>query len=362
MRRFLGSFIVVAALIVGSSGAASAAPPAVRCGDTIAGTVTLTRSLRCTGVAFYIDGPPEVVLDLAGFTVRGPGADSGIPTISYPVELSDAGLVLTVRNGAIRGWGTILNETDRATVTTTTVTVVDVGAFTAGETLWLTIQSSRYRNAGNVSAYDGWVRMTDSVFDGTWIGGGVRSSAYVTRSTIKNVPGTAVETSEGNIEVTDSAIVNSGTAIGAYWTSVDISNSVIKGNDIGVSTSLGGSLSGYRADTIVNSSFVGNGTALELGVAATVTGNTFSRNDRAVDSRTVDRLLPARIELNSNVLTHNGDAIYVDGPSVLTSNRAVTNRGIGIYTPDATDLGGNIAYLNGVSPQCTGAVCSTRTS
>ena len=362
MRRFLGSLIVIAALTVGPSGAASAAPPpGVRCGDTVSGTVTLTRSLSCRGVAFHVHAPDELILDLAGFTLTGPGRDSGIPAIAYTGDAYEDTLTLTIHNGAVRGWGKMI-DAFWATVTTTAVKVVDVDHFTDGDSLRLTIQSSRYRNAGNVAGYGGSVTVIDSVLDSTWITGGVSFGADVIRSTIKNVPGTALSASEGGIDVTDSVIVNTGTAIAAYWSGVNVTRSVLKNNEVGVFTDRGGSISAGWTDTFVDSSFVGNGTALSLSIDATVTGNTFTRNDRAVYSDTADRFLVQQIELYSNVLTRNGDAIYVDGPSVLKNNRAVANRGIGIYAPDATDLGGNIAYRNGVSPQCTGVVCTTSRS
>ena len=47
---------------------------------------------------------------------------------------------------------------------------------------------------------------------------------------------------------------------------------------------------------------------------------------------------------------------------MLRENRAVGNQGVGIDAPDATDLGGNIAYRDGVSGQCTGVICTTSTS
>lgn len=64
--------------------------------------------------------------------------------------------------------------------------------------------------------------------------------------------------------------------------------------------------------------------------------------------------------LDGNDLRRNGDAIYVDSVAHVHANTAIANTGWGIWTPLATDLGGNVAYRNGTEPQCVGVVCSGR--
>jgi len=356
MRRFLGVTMVVGALVLGSSGAATAAPPpTLRCGDTVSGSVRLVRSLSCAGTALYLDGPTD--LDLGGFTVRGPGRASAVPAISSMAGVQDD-LRLTLRNGTVAGWGELLEAESTPNVTTTAVTVADLGRFTNAYFIVLTIESSRYRNAGAIGEFSAIVHATDSVLQATWIAGGPQGGAHLERTTIKDVPGTAIDISEGSVVVIDSVLVDNGVAISTDWSYVAVDGTLVRGNGIGVRTGRGPNVSGGGNDSVVDSSFVANGTALELEVDATVTGNDFRRNDRAVVSRTAELDPPASIALSSNTLTRNGDAIHVDGPSALRGNRAVGNTGIGIYAPAATDLGGNIATRNGVEPQCTGVVCA----
>ena len=152
--------------------------------------------------------------------------------------------------------------------------------------------------------------------------------------------------------------MSNGIAIASSWAGLEVRGSVLKSNGVAIQTDRGGDVFGGWTDSIADSTFVDNGTALHLGVDASVTRNDFRRNGHAIDSRTGGGFLEATIALEANSLTHNGDAIYVDGPASLKDNRAIANTGIGIYTPRAVDLGGNIAYRNGVDPQCTGVVCT----
>ncbi|WP_156043853.1 hypothetical protein [Cellulomonas sp. URHE0023] len=318
--------------------------------------MTLTRSLRCPGVALHLAGSTQI--DLGGFSLRGPGKDSGVPALEF-VGWEDP-QTLGVRNGTLKDWGLLVSSGGSPTVTTSAVNVADLGQFTDAVYTAVTIESSRYRNAGAIGAFSvTTTRISDSVLSATWLQSAGYGNITVERSTIKDVPGAAIAVSEGIVNLTDSRLTNNGVGISSAWTGTHVSRSVLKSNGVAIQTDSGGDVFGEWTDSIADSTFVDNGTALQLGVNATVTGNDFRRNEHAVDSRTGGSFLEATIALEANSLTHNGDAIYVDGPSSLKDNRAIANTGIGIYTPRATDLGGNVAYRNGVSPQCTGVVCAS---
>nr|MCW2728328.1 hypothetical protein [Aeromicrobium sp.] len=107
--------IVVAAGLVTIPGPAHAAVQRIpiTCGMSLEITqdtyLYLTKNLTCStpiGVEVRIDhdvylpeGPPEVVVDLKGKTLRGTGSGTGVSVYDYPW-----GLDATVRNGTVRSW------------------------------------------------------------------------------------------------------------------------------------------------------------------------------------------------------------------------------------------------------------------
>ena len=96
----------------------------------------------------------------------------------------------------------------------------------------------------------------------------------------------------------------------------------------------------------------------ELRASANFSANTFVGNATAVTATPKGENLPdAVIGLKGNRFSKNGDAVYITVAAAIGSNVVVRNRGYGIYAPSATDLGGNIAVGNGISPQCVGVVC-----
>ena len=73
-----------------------------------------------------------------------------------------------------------------------------------------------------------------------------------------------------------------------------------------------------------------------------------------------DPLFGGTLTVERNQFIRNTDAIVSSMPGVIAANLVVKNSGIGIDAPNATDGGGNVAYKNGVEPQCTGVVCRLR--
>ena len=95
-----------------------------------------------------------------------------------------------------------------------------------------------------------------------------------------------------------------------------------------------------------------------MATSGTLTNNTFTRN--GVGFTAVNDLEEVTATLTGNTFSRNRDGIYI-GPDVLgislKSNTAIKNTRWGIYAPPATDLGGNKASGNGMSPQCVGVAC-----
>ena len=75
-------------------------PAAVACGKEITASTTLDGDLRCSGGPALIVTADNVVLDLAGFTIHGPGASSA----DAPGILLKNVKGVTVRKGTIKGF------------------------------------------------------------------------------------------------------------------------------------------------------------------------------------------------------------------------------------------------------------------
>jgi hypothetical protein len=112
-------------------------------------------------------------------------------------------------------------------------------------------------------------------------------------------------------------------------------------------------------------------------ISGSIKGNLVARSGAA--GINVAGLLVAlgRVDVSGNLLLSNaGDGIKIasftpasigGGPIVLTSNRALFNKGHGITstwlgsdpTQTTVDGGRNVAHFNAVSPQCVGVTCTT---
>ncbi|GMA86411.1 hypothetical protein GCM10025868_16610 [Angustibacter aerolatus] len=99
VRVALLSTACLTALVLAPQSAQAAAPP--QCGDTLRQSTTLTADLVCTGDVGLVVKGDDLVLDLNGHTVRGPGVAAGGTGV-----LVASGTSLTVTHGTVRGWGT----------------------------------------------------------------------------------------------------------------------------------------------------------------------------------------------------------------------------------------------------------------
>jgi hypothetical protein len=121
--------------------------------------------------------------------------------------------------------------------------------------------------------------------------------------------------------------------------------------------------SGYQQTTFATgrlsrNQFTGNQAAVSMtDSTALLEENTFVKNGAAFVLEDVGSVSPDT-SLRRNVFIQNRDGVYApDGGATLTANTAVANTGWGIFAPGSTDGGGNVAYGNGLSPQCEGVTC-----
>jgi hypothetical protein len=173
----------------------------------------------------------------------------------------------------------------------------------------------------------------------------------------------AVLCDEGDVDVRDSRFARNAEGFVLTW----CTGSVIEDNELtGNGTALRTSTyvpdsSPASADRISGNTFVRNTVAADLGVNAVLTDNAFTRNTTALRSVTAGTPFEVvRMEMTDNRFERNVDAVHLDAPVAMATTVAVRNSRYGIWAPNATDLGGNVAWGNGVEPQCTGVVCAGR--
>jgi len=334
-----GSTLIL--LLAVSAGPAEAAPAkAVKCGDTVTTTARLTRDLRCGALGLTM--MPGATLDLNHHNLIGPGPRSSGTAIATDSSNPYYSGPLTVKNGSITGWPDVLTEANSLTVDVTNVTFAGNGYVIIGESLMLNVTSSRFLN--NTQAASSW--------DGGQLT--VSRSAFVGN-------GLALDTSEGFIVASGCVFRNNVSAVTTSYGGADLRGNTLTGNGTAFASHMVVPDPDVVNDTLIGNRFVGNHAAVLLGVGANLQGNVFTRNATAV--RSVSAGSPFEIKnitMKQNTLTQNGDAVYIDTPVSLKNTVAIHNSGYGIYAPHATNLGGNVAYGNGINPQCTGLVCSGR--
>lgn len=335
-----GSALILLSAI--SAGPAAAVPAkAVKCGDTVTTTTRLTRDLRCGAIGLVM--MPGATLDLGGHRLIGQGTKSGGHAIGTDATSTDFTTPLTVKNGIITGWHDVL-VTGASTLhaNVSNVTFTGNGNVLSWPYMVLDVKSSRFFNNNDVATSFGGGRIT--VDGSTFVGNHL-----------------ALSLSEGRIVANNSSFRNNATAIAADWTGVTLRNNTFTGNGTAYTSDSVWPFFEGIFDSLIANRFVDNGVALDLGVGAYLRGNLFQRNDTALRSvwHHVDPQAVVLV-MEQNTLTQNRDAVHIEASASLRDTVAINNSGHGIYAPGATDLGGNVAYGNGIDPQCTGVVCSGR--
>lgn len=352
MRRLVVVLLVSAVAVVVSAVSPAVAQPT--CGAMITGHVRLTADLTCTtDVGLRLAG--GATLDLGGHTVRR--ASPKVASVGV-LRVEDA--PVEVRNGRISGWGSgvqAVTETGQMSPLFTVDRVVfsdnDV-AVDAYVTVFEITASAFRANETAVESWQGDVRMRDVVLDRNTTGvraafGSVSvSRAVFTRNTF------AAGCTEGGLEIDHAQFVANATGVSSSWCGADVVDSSFVRNTTAFTADY---MSGFPS--VRGSVFLHNGTAVRLALGGIVVDNDFRHNGTGIVWDYPD-IYPDWYELRitGNRLSHNGDAVVVPIGVSVGANVAVHNTGWGINTPEATDLGGNIAYGNGREPQCVGVVCA----
>lgn len=273
------------------------------CGTTLTAPTTLRADLHCHSGITLADG---VTLDLAGHTLQGSGDRVG-------VLLQGAA---TVRGGTISGWdvglwspATSTAEGDRVVVDTTFAD-----------------------NGVGVVAQSGTVR-TERV---TWRRNTVGLRCDGTCSTRAGVLTDHVAAA---IDVTGE---------------VDVRGTTLRSGGTGVLLT-----SATRPSTLTGSTFFDNTVGIEAEHSAlTATRAALRRNGTAVvvsdgpEWVRTPTATPPTVELRSLVADSNDDGILSTGTDVRIGDTVASrNGGFGIQAPGAVDLGRNVAFGNGRSPQ-----------
>ena len=348
----------VAVTVLTSGAAPTPSPGTVRCGATLTRSTTLTRDLVCRNADVGLRLAEGVVLDLGGYSLDGPGRGLGTAVTG--------GYTPTVRNGTIRGWDTgVLSEEADGGGAVSHVLVTDTRlAIGSGFGATATVESSTLRgNDTGVSTFQSNARIIDSVIrdNATAVMAGADySSVRIERSTLRGND-IAVDCDGGSLTVERTRLLENGTGVrmDTWDCGAQIVDSTVSRNEVGVSSS-SSFPEGFRL-LLERNVFRDNTVAVDVRSDATVHDNEFRGNATALRSQASTEPEGAPVvRVTANEFRRNGDAVVVTGLSELGSNTAVRNTGVGISAPGATDLGGNVAYGNGVEPQCVGVVCAGR--
>lgn len=335
----------------------SSTAPGLSCGDTVVGSVRLDSDLTCA------EGPGLVLtagsaLDLGGHVLTGPGSGTALE-----ISPDEPFGPVTVRNGTVRDWASgVVSPEGAPLVTVQHMRFTRSGAALTGVSTPFAVESSVFTdNSTGLLVWYASATVSDSRFvrndEGVTVGTGpltVTGSSFVGNTQ-------AVLCDEGDVDVRGSRFARNAEGLVLTW----CTGSVLEDNELtGNGTALRTSTyvpdaSPAAADRISGNTFVRNTVAADLGVNAVLTGNAFTRNTTALRSVTVGTPFEVvRMEMADNRFERNVDAVYLDAPVAMATTVAVRNSRYGIWAPDATDLGGNVAWGNGVEPQCTGVVCT----
>lgn len=291
----------------------------VDCGGTVTTDMRLTAPMHCDERGGLEIGADGVDVNLGGYVLRG------VPTVF--VGILDEGYDdVTIRNGAIEefGGGVRFEGANRSLVNGVTTSVgVSGGANNAVR-----------HSEGRFDAFQtaGFV-LADSRATSPPGGGPLRvigDGALITRNEVNGTPGPpAISIAGSDNTVRDNEVTTGGTGV------------------IRVESGAGNIL---------------RGNSVSGGVAAPGTDpGSIDEDDWMADGIYVSEAATGTLLRANNVFQNQGDGIKVRGPGArLRDNTSSNNFDFGIDALAGTiDLGGNIANLNGHSPQCRNVFCAT---
>jgi hypothetical protein len=317
---------------------AEAADSVATCGALLTHDAHLATDLICPGEGVKMAGGTR--LDLRGHSLTGSGSGTAVAVTGRRS--------VTVTNGRIAHWGIGVadspdfqndDQPDRV-VTISTVRFADNGTAVDtssqlgpfGPTVTFTIARSTFTHNGTgVSGlFSSPTTIAGSVFTDNDAGVQMNTSGVRISHSRFERNQEAASCDESFCEVRWSRFEGNTTAISVWDVAgLSLDHSTLRRNDVAVSVDMS---------------------------EATVTGNLFVQNGLGITtSMMVDS---SQATLTANLFLRNRDGISTTEPAIrLRGNVAAFNRQHGIYAPLATDLGGNRAYRNRISPQCTGVRC-----
>jgi hypothetical protein len=366
IRGFLmfGRCLCVAILTVGAvlapAAVARAAEP-VHCGAVLTASVRLTQNLSCkSGVGLTLNG--DITLDLRGHRLIGPGKASSEFATSLGVALGESGTP-RIQNGLIQGWGTGAGPSDdnsgHSAAAVERISFADDGTGLFGNDSTFDLSHTRFaRNTDNgISGLATFVTVRYSVFhdNGRAISLSDGGSIALSRSVVEHND-IGVSCQEVGCVISLSALRGNSTAISAFFARGKFWANDVDGNDVGfdISNDLDPGYAHELSHNLVRND--GTGVLLSDAGTAYLHDNLFTTNAIGFSVPVTGSPPTALLVHNVFIRNRNGALILSAGTS-LGRNRAVANRGWGIYAVKATDLGGNVSRGNGLHPQCVGIAC-----
>jgi hypothetical protein len=324
------------------------------CGSTINVNTTLTGNMTCPGNGVNI-GAPNVVFDLNGFTITGPGPEvQPAPNQIYAgVRVNTAGAV--VKNGRVEGFN------------------IGVTTTTGGDNLevtGLTLKGNRQgyltqTSPGGLAPYS----------DNTWFHHNTvlesTSSALVIRGNGHRVEANQILRNQFGVVIQGSGVgFRANVVDGTQSTGVNLGdnvlgdNNVIAGNSITNNTGNGVNIGGPSTAKVLQGNRLESNRIANNGNPANTFGavNVFSSNGAVVSGNQVIGISKAiGIALNSGVtnttvsanqVASNTDGLFVSSTATgitISANSASRNLADGIrVTSPATTLTANVATQNAV--------------
>lgn len=355
----IGWVAALALVAVSIAGPAQAAGGGLACGDTVTTRGYLAHDLRCVygiGVTML----PGTTLDLRGHRLLGPGRGTGSAITASGLTPQSG---VTVRNGTVSGWHEVLDAGgDGVYATFDRLSALNVDDVAGGLNMAVTMTRSAVTDSGSgFWSLAGGATVSDSTFrrNDVALSGSAAGRWTVDRSTFVG-NGTAIEGSENVVVVRDSVFRSNHRGLNLWWCETQVKRTSFVSNSVAYSSStwMGGS---SIVDQLIGDTFRWNGVAVDVvDINAHLADNTFEHNRTALRSALPHEPWSPTVSMERNLFRFNGDAVVVNSSARIQGTTAVLNRGYGIYAPNATDLGGNVAWGNGIQPQCTGVVCAGR--
>lgn len=308
--------VLVAGMTPAGSAAAAPSTAQVGCGAVLTSNTQLTADLSCGAGDALVVGADNIVVDLNGHTISGPG--SFVPGAGVRIAFHREA---TVRGGTIRGFseGVVLDTASANHVTNLVLTTN-----LRGVNLAISTENLIERN-----------RISGSGLDGIRLG----------LSSRNRVTGNVLADNVFGIGVADQSNFN-----------LINRNTVLRTREFGISMFSDSDRNVVSRNTV--SDGVTDGITATLGSDNTLFHrNRVSRQGR--DGILVDASGTGSVFLENTASYNSDDGIDVDNTlAILTDNTTNQNGDLGIEAVNGViDGGGNTATGNGNPAQCTGVTC-----